>query len=167
MTHNVFSMSALKSYLNEHEDKRTVTNDSVTSQTEKYEKACAKLRVPVVKGLLQNLTNTNLNLQHRGIGEKGFRAIALVLKKNTCITDLNLSDNNLVETCGETITKLFEANKHLKRLDLSCNNIGDYGVALLFVALETTAKIEYLNISRNRCRGCLAIVLARSNGHRI
>lgn len=150
LTSTSSSVSTPSSFLSLEEcDNNTKDQENVTNEV-KYLESCERLNVPVVATVLRNLSSHCLNLAHRGIDEKAFRAITVSLKNNLSVANINLTDNNLGIKGAKEICYIFRYNSCITRLNLSCNQLGDEGLCVLLYSLENTKQLNHLNLSKNR-----------------
>ena len=65
--------------------KEISVEETPDNEQEKYKQICKKLRIPIVTSYLRDMTTDKLIIPHRGIGDRGLRAIAQSLRFNSTI----------------------------------------------------------------------------------
>lgn len=104
-----------------------------------YLDICKRLGIIPVSYFLRNITFSEINLKHHGLGSRGTKAICMCLTSNSTVTTLNLSDNGLGAAGGVAVADMLKDNCYISELDLSFNKIGNTGViALCQVLMENS-----------------------------
>ncbi|KAK1889510.1 Leucine-rich repeat-containing protein 74A [Dissostichus eleginoides] len=122
------------------------------SRAELYLQACQRTGSVPVSSFLRNLGDTNLNLNHYGVGPLGTKALAIVLQMlqtNITIQSLNLSNNQLGQEGAYTISKMLSENYYVKSLKLSGNDFDDAAAKYFADALKGDYVIKELDLSHN------------------
>ncbi|KAM9290112.1 LOW QUALITY PROTEIN: leucine-rich repeat-containing protein 74A [Cariama cristata] len=97
------------------------------------------MEVVPVSHFIQNLAKPHINLNHRGLGPKGVKAIAIALVSNATITHLELEDNCILAEGATCIAEMLE-NSSLQELNISNNHLATAGA-------ETIASLLLDNVS--------------------
>ena len=100
-----------------------------------------------VSYFLRNLTLSEVNLKHHGLGPRGTKAICVSITSNSTVTVLNLSDNGLGPSGAIAVADMLKDNCYVSDLDLSFNKLGNTGaIALSQVLLEnsTVSGLEFV-----------------------
>ncbi|KFV39319.1 Uncharacterized protein C14orf166B [Tyto alba] len=74
------------------------------------------MEVVPVSHFIQNLTKPYMNLNHRGLGPKGVKAIAIALVSNATVTHLELEDNCIRAEGAICIAEMLRENSSLQEL---------------------------------------------------
>ena len=104
-----------------------------------YTNTCKRMGIVPVSYFLRNLTLSEVNLRHHGLGPRGTKAICVSLTSNSTVTVLNLSDNGLGPSGAIAVADMLKDNCYVSELDLSFNKLANAGViALSQVLLENS-----------------------------
>ncbi|KAF3849831.1 hypothetical protein F7725_019550 [Dissostichus mawsoni] len=122
-------------------DSRCHRSEASQSRAELYLQACQRTGSVPVSSFLRNLGDTNLNLNHYGVGPLGTKALAIVLQ--------NLSNNQLGREGAYTISKMLSENYYVKSLKLSGNDFDDAAAKYFADALKGDYVIKELDLSHN------------------
>ncbi|NXU71222.1 LR74A protein, partial [Oreotrochilus melanogaster] len=118
--------------------------------TELYLEACRLMEVVPVSHFIQNLDKPYINLNHRGLGPKGVKAIAIALVSNTTITHLELEDNCILAEGAICIAEMLQENSSLQELNMSNNHLDTAGAkAIASLLLDNTSYLHALKLSGN------------------
>ncbi|NXX15588.1 LR74A protein, partial [Podargus strigoides] len=116
--------------------------------TELYLEACRMVEVVPVSHFVQNYTKPYINLNHRGLGPKGVKAIAIALVSNTTITHLELEDNCILPEGAISIAEMLRENSSLQELNISNNHIDTAGAeAIASLLLDNMSCLHTLHLS--------------------
>ncbi|NWX51982.1 LR74A protein, partial [Steatornis caripensis] len=116
--------------------------------TELYLEACRLLKVVPVSHFIQNLAKPYINLNHRGLGPKGVKAIAIALVSNATITHLELEDNSILAEGALCIAEMLRENSSLQELNISNNHLDTAGAeAIASLLLGNTSYLHALQLS--------------------
>ncbi|NXG83739.1 LR74A protein, partial [Stercorarius parasiticus] len=116
--------------------------------TELYLEACRLMEVVPVSHFIQNLAKPYINLNHRGLGPKGVKAIAIALVSNTTITHLELEDNCILAEGAICIAEMLRENSSLQKLNMSNNNLDTAGAkAIASLLLDNMSSLHALQLS--------------------
>ena len=114
-----------------------------------YLNTCKRMGIVPVSYFLRNLTLSEINLKHHGLGARGTKAICVSLTSNSTVTVLNLSDNGLGPSGGIAVADMLKDNCFVSELDLSFNKLGNTGaIALSQVLLENSTVSEELVVCK-------------------
>ncbi|XP_073098193.1 leucine-rich repeat-containing protein 74A isoform X6 [Manis javanica] len=114
-----------------------------TGQRELYLEACKLVGVVPASSFIQNMEKSYMNLNHRGLGPNGTKAIAIAL--------VNISDNNLGLKEAHIISEFLQRNtSSLLTLQLAGNNFKDESAELFSQALSINYRIKTLDLSHNQ-----------------
>ncbi|NXY69054.1 LR74A protein, partial [Glareola pratincola] len=116
--------------------------------TELYLEACRLMEVVPVSHFIQNLAKPYVNLNHRGLGPKGVKAIAVALVSNTTITHLELEDNCILAEGAICIAEMLQENSSLQKLNISNNHLDTAGAkAIASLLLDNMSNLHALQLS--------------------
>ncbi|NXF37744.1 LR74A protein, partial [Nyctibius bracteatus] len=113
---------------------------------ELYLEACSLMEVVPVSHFIQNLAKPYVNLNHRGQGPKGVKAIAIALVSNATITHLQLEDNCILAEGAICIAEMLQENSSFQELNIS-NNYLDTAGAIASLLLDNMSYIHALQLS--------------------
>ncbi|XP_034053548.1 leucine-rich repeat-containing protein 74A-like [Gymnodraco acuticeps] len=119
------------------------------SRAELYLQACQRTGSVPVSSFLRNLGDTNLNLNHYGVGPLGTKALALVLQTDTTITNLELEENSLGPEGTRYLTEMLQTNITIQSLNLSNNQLGREGAYTISKMLSENYYVKSLKLSGN------------------
>ncbi|NXQ87254.1 LR74A protein, partial [Nyctibius grandis] len=118
--------------------------------TEMYLEACRLMKVVPVSHFIQNLAKPYVNLNHRGLGPKGVKAIAIALVSNATITHLELEDNCILAEGAICIAEMLQENSSLQELNISNNHLDTAGAeAIASLLLDNLSYLHALKLSGN------------------
>uniref|UniRef100_A0A8C4T5I6 Leucine rich repeat containing 74A n=1 Tax=Erpetoichthys calabaricus TaxID=27687 RepID=A0A8C4T5I6_ERPCA len=155
-----------------------------------YLKACQLVGVVPVSRILRNFNSPSLNLNHRGLGPRGAKALAIMLVSNTSITSLELEDNHIQAEGAVSLTEMLSVNSTIQDLVSymfmhsrvlhgsgeqqsrgSCRflDLDDCRFPLMFFCfLQSNFRVKELDLSHNQFREkggeCLGQMLANNDG---
>ncbi|XP_068110601.1 leucine-rich repeat-containing protein 74A [Hyperolius riggenbachi] len=121
-------------------------------QTEVYLAACHKMGVVPVSYFIRHMNESNLQLNHHGLGPRGASAIAQSLMWNSTITQLSLEDNAIHAEGLEKLVEVLRVNRHIRELNLSNNGLGESGSELLCRMLLENVSLLRLQLAHNEFR---------------
>ncbi|XP_009962437.3 leucine-rich repeat-containing protein 74A [Tyto alba] len=117
---------------------------------ELYLEACRLMEVVPVSHFIQNLTKPYMNLNHRGLGPKGVKAIAIALVSNATVTHLELEDNCIRAEGAICIAEMLRENSSLQKLNISNNHLDTAGAeAIASLLLDNMSYLHSLQLSGN------------------
>ncbi|XP_009979937.1 PREDICTED: leucine-rich repeat-containing protein 74 [Tauraco erythrolophus] len=117
---------------------------------ELYLEACRLMKVVPVSHFVQNLAKPYMNLNHRGLGPKGVKAIATALVSNATITHLELEDNSILAEGAIYIAEMLRENSSLQELNISNNHLDTAGAeAIASLLLDNVSYLHVLRLSGN------------------
>jgi len=142
-----------------------------------YLRLCYDMRTaPITKITTHAATLTAIDLEHRGIGNRGCVALSLFVRSNPNIARVNLGDNNLgaegvsalmeamvassgvselvlsgnnLSGCINIVADAIAAGQTLRVLDVSSSKVGDDGVSLLAEAVRESESLQSLALDQN------------------
>ncbi|KAF1491669.1 Leucine-rich repeat-containing protein 74A, partial [Megadyptes antipodes antipodes] len=116
--------------------------------TELYLEACRLMEVVPVSHFIQNLAKPYINLNHRGLGPKGVKAIAIALVSNATVTHLELEDNCILAEGAICIAEMLRENSCLQELNISNNHLDTAGAeAIARLLLDNMSYLHTLQLS--------------------
>ncbi|XP_073098189.1 leucine-rich repeat-containing protein 74A isoform X2 [Manis javanica] len=95
-----------------------------TGQRELYLEACKLVGVVPASSFIQNMEKSYMNLNHRGLGPNGTKAIAIALVSNMTVHTLELADNCIMEEGVLSLVEMLQENYYLQEMNISDNNLG-------------------------------------------
>ncbi|XP_067941715.1 leucine-rich repeat-containing protein 74B-like [Watersipora subatra] len=110
-----------------HEETDGKPEEDINIGTEEYKRSCSHLNISPELKVVENLTNTTLNLAYQGIGENGAKALAKSLLRNTKVERLNLTDNSITPYGTTFLFDMLADNIYITYMDLSHNDVGNFG----------------------------------------
>ncbi|XP_035676401.1 leucine-rich repeat-containing protein 74A-like [Branchiostoma floridae] len=143
----------------------------------RYKEQCKNDGVVPATYLMKHLGDEHLVMRHHYLGERGWRPLAMALRKNVCVRHLDLVDNHLgVEGAvaiasavkdspyisemnlsenflghgGSAIASMLETNSDLKTLILRANQLGDHEAKTFAEALKRNITMTTLDLSQNQ-----------------
>ncbi|KAM6273865.1 leucine-rich repeat-containing protein 74A [Porphyrio hochstetteri] len=117
---------------------------------ELYLEACRLMEVVPVSHFIQNLAKPYINLNHRGLGPRGVKAIAIALVSNATITHLELEDNCILAEGAISIAEMLRENSSLQELNISNNHLDTIGAAAIAgLLLDNVSYLHALQLSGN------------------
>ncbi|XP_023684052.2 leucine-rich repeat-containing protein 74A [Paramormyrops kingsleyae] len=119
------------------------------SPAEIYQHACRVVGVVPVSYYLRNLSDSTLNLNHRGLGPLGVKALAIALASDVRLTTLELKDNYLLAEGTRYIVEMLKANVTIQNLNLSNNHLQTAGAECITKFLVDNISIQSLKLSGN------------------
>ncbi|KAI6657870.1 Leucine-rich repeat-containing protein 74B [Oopsacas minuta] len=114
-----------------------------------YLNTCKRMGIVPVSYFLRNITFSEINLKHHGLGPRGTKAICLSLTSNSTVTNLNLSDNGLGPSGAIALADMLKDNCYISELDVSFNKIGNTGVIALSQVMLDNSTVTRCNLSNN------------------
>uniref|UniRef100_A0A8C4QSC5 Leucine rich repeat containing 74A n=1 Tax=Eptatretus burgeri TaxID=7764 RepID=A0A8C4QSC5_EPTBU len=114
-----------------------------------YKYACKITGVVPASKVIKGLSGSTLRLEHRGLGPRGVKALAISLLSNTHVTFLNLEDNWLTAEGGRHIADLLSENYFIKHVNLSNNHLESGGAEALGRMLSNNSALEKVQLSGN------------------
>ncbi|KAG2457907.1 LR74A protein, partial [Polypterus senegalus] len=120
------------------------------SDCEIYLKACQLVGVVPVSRILRNFNSPSLNLNHRGLGPRGAKALAIMLVSNTSITSLELEDNHIQAEGAASLTEMLRVNSTIQDLNMSNNHLYSTGAALFAKVLLSNTSLRTIKLSGNQ-----------------
>ncbi|KAK5853003.1 hypothetical protein PBY51_006827, partial [Eleginops maclovinus] len=119
------------------------------SRAELYLQACQRTGSVPVSSFLHNLADTNLNLNHYGVGPLGAKALAIVLKTDNIITNLEMEENSLGPEGTRYLTEMLQTNITIESLNLSNNQLGQEGAYIISKMLSDNYYVKSIKLSGN------------------
>ncbi|XP_066551152.1 leucine-rich repeat-containing protein 74A [Amia ocellicauda] len=130
-----------------------VAESSGVSARDLYLQACQLVGVVPVSYFLRNLgCNSNLNLNHHGLGPRGAKALAIALVSDVTITTLELEDNGLQAEGVKYLVEMLKANCTIQNLNLSNNHLQSAGADYISRMLLDNISLRSLKLSGNEFR---------------
>ncbi|XP_030687399.1 leucine-rich repeat-containing protein 74A [Globicephala melas] len=121
-----------------------------TRQRELYLEACRLVGVVPVSYFIRNMEESYVNLNHRGLGPRGTKAIAIALVSNTSVLTLELADNSITEEGILSLVEMLQENYYLQEMNISDNDLGLEGARILCEFLQNnTSSLFSLQLSGN------------------
>ena len=120
-----------------------------TTGKEIYLEACKYYDVIPASYFTRNISSSNVNLAHHGLGSKGVKALVVALLQNTKISELDLQDNDIGDEGGKDVATMFADNFYITQLNLSCNNLGLSTAKAFAESLEGNGTLRVLDLSQN------------------
>ncbi|XP_069049270.1 leucine-rich repeat-containing protein 74A [Lepisosteus oculatus] len=144
------------------------TRRSVSAR-ELYLQACRLVGVVPVSYFLRNLGNTNLNLNHHGLGPQGAQALAIALVSNMTIITLELEDNCLFAEGTKYLAEMIKGSCTIQNLNLSNNHLKSAGAIYMSKMLLDNISLRTIKLSGNEFReeDAKCFTDALSNNYRV
>jgi hypothetical protein len=127
-----------------------------------YLESCNEQKIIPVTYLIKRLQDSEVNLSHRGVGDKGAISLANCLKVNNYIEFLDLTDNWIGEEGGIAIAESLSINCNLKKISLHMNRLGLKGGEAIATFLAFNEHIEEIILSNNQFDDRVAQFFAKS-----
>ncbi|XP_030577983.1 leucine-rich repeat-containing protein 74A-like isoform X3 [Archocentrus centrarchus] len=122
---------------------------SSLSPAELYLKACRQTGVVPVSYILRHFGDATLNLNYYGLGPRGAKALAILLKSHSVVTPLELKKNALQAEGAQYLLEMLRTNRRIQSLNLSSNMLGLKGATVISKMLSDNFYIKSINLSGN------------------
>ncbi|KAB1255189.1 Leucine-rich repeat-containing protein 74B [Camelus dromedarius] len=114
-----------------------------------YLRSCRAHGVVPASCFLRQGSTPELNLQHRGLGPQGARALASALTSNPYIKRLDLRDNGLCGPGAEALAGALSKSSSICDVDLSENQLGAVGAQAVCSALVVNPAMQKVQLAGN------------------
>eukprot|EP00808_Paulinella_micropora_P027526 g945.t1 len=104
----------------------------------------------VAKGLQENETLHELNINENNIGPDGAKAIAKALEDNKSVIALRMAGNNIGPAGAKAIANMLKVNQTLRELNLRYNKIDDDGANAIGQALKVNGTLQHIDLRNNQ-----------------
>ncbi|XP_066504384.1 leucine-rich repeat-containing protein 74A [Hoplias malabaricus] len=131
----------------EPEEAKSSSKDMSTAEL--YLQACELVGVVPVSYFLRNIGQSNINLNHYGLGPSGGKALAIALVTDMYTSTLELADNFLLAEGTRYIVEMLRTNFTIQNLDLSDNHLQSAGAECLAKVLLDNISIKSIKLSGN------------------
>jgi Ran GTPase-activating protein (RanGAP) involved in mRNA processing and transport len=138
------------------------TTEQKDPQLSMYLDACKLNETIPIDQLANSLNLSTINIGNRGIGPKGAKAFAEVLKSNRSITYLDVSGNAMGELGGVAFGEMLASNISLQTLILSNNLLSGAGGLAIAEGVEDNITLRSLSVQRNRLSDAEATGFAKA-----